>query len=81
MLNLMVVSKLIPLLRSLSLCVWLLALECLYIHAFAWLVSLSLVPLNACMRRGCLAPVCEDPTQKSLSDLSASYPKDGLVQC
>ena len=52
-------------------CVWLLALECLCIHAFAWLVSPSLVPLNACICCGCLAPVCEDPTQKSLSDISA----------
>ena len=32
------------------------------------------------MCRGCLTPIWEDPAQKSLSDLSASYPKDGLVQ-
>ena len=60
-----------PLLRSLSLYVWLLALECLCIHAFAWLVSLSLVTLNACICHGCLAPMCEDPAQKSLSNISA----------
>ena len=39
----------------------------------------SLVPLNACMCRGCPAPVWEDPTQKSLLDLIAPSPDD-LVQ-
>ena len=43
-------------------------------------MSPSLVPLNACICHGCLTPMCEDPTQKSLLILSASYPKDGLVQ-
>ena len=33
-------------------------------------MSPSLVPLNAYICRGCLAPVCEDPTQKSLLDIS-----------
>ena len=42
-------------------------------------MSRSLVPLNACICRGCLAPVCEDPAQKSLSDNSPLILK--VIQC
>ena len=45
---------------------WMFVYSCL-----AWLMSPSLAPLNACICRGCLAPMCEDPAQKSLSDISA----------
>jgi len=37
----------------------------------AWPVSPSLAPLNAYICRACLAPVREDPAQKSLLDISA----------
>ena len=43
-------------------------------------LSPSLVPLNAYMCRGCLAPVWEDPAQKSLLDFIAPSPIDDLVQ-
>ena len=42
-------------------------------------MSPSLVPLNACKCHGCLAPVYEDPDQKSLSDISALILK--VIQC
>ena len=42
-------------------------------------MSPSLVPLNVCICRGCLAPVCEDPTQKSLSDIFALILK--VIRC
>ena len=47
-----------------------------YIHA----LGPSLVPMNACMCRGCPAPVWEDPAQKSLLDLIAPPPTYDLVQ-
>ena len=43
-------------------------------------LSPSLVPLNACMCRGCLAPVWEDPAQKSLLEIIAPSHADDLVQ-
>ena len=42
-------------------------------------MSPSLVPLNACICRGCLAPVCEDLAQKSLSDISTLILK--VIRC
>ena len=42
-------------------------------------MSPSLVPLNACICHGCLAPVCEDPAQKSLSGISALILK--VIRC
>ena len=42
-------------------------------------MSLSLVPLNACIWCGCLDPVCEDPAQKSLSDISVLILK--VIRC
>ena len=39
-----------------------------------------LVPLNACMCRGCLAPMWEDPAKKSLLDLIAPSSTDDLMQ-
>ena len=70
-------------LRNLSLYMWLLALNVVLQRLYLCLcltLGPSLVPLNACMCRGCLAPMWEDLAQKSLSDFIALSPTDELVQ-